>query len=241
MSRRLHPGRRLVAYDRRGYQRSRDIGDGAPTLDEHVEDLLGVLARSSRPDSDGTGVEVVQPIVLGHSYGGIVALKAVAEHPGVAAALVAYEPPLSWLPWWQDEAHGDPERELVPKAGEEPGEFAERFARTMLGDERYARLSPEIRAGFAADGAAATAELRELATRVPFDPERLGGPITFVRGSATATRHVRASEWLAAAIPGAHHCVIEGASHGGHLSHPADLAAIVEELATQLTRPVARG
>ena len=63
----------VVRYDRRGYGESAALGTG--TLDEHVEDLLGVL--DGRPAT-----------VFGHSIGGVIALVAAQRGagPGAVAA-----------------------------------------------------------------------------------------------------------------------------------------------------------
>ena len=76
----------VVAYDRRGYQRSRALGPG--TLDDHVADLTRVIdwAAPSGP-----------VVVFGHSYGGLVAMTLAARDPGAMGVAVAFESPLPWV------------------------------------------------------------------------------------------------------------------------------------------------
>ena len=77
-----------VRYDRRGYGKSVEAGVCA-TFAEQVDDLAGIVRD--------------EPSVLfGHSLGGVVALAFAARHPELAPAVVAYESPMAWLPWWSE-------------------------------------------------------------------------------------------------------------------------------------------
>ena len=73
LSRRLDDSFRVTRFDRRGYGRS-NPHPGPFTIGGQVEDLTTVI-----DDADGAG----RPLVLiGHSYGGNVALAFVDRHPG---------------------------------------------------------------------------------------------------------------------------------------------------------------
>jgi pimeloyl-ACP methyl ester carboxylesterase len=203
----------VVLYDRRGYQRSREVAPPARGVGDHADDLVRVL--HGRPS-----------IVLGHSYGGDVALAA-AERSDAVRAVVVYEPPLAWLDWWQMMgAH--PNR---PPLGEgEPGDAAESFLRRMVGDRFVDRLAPSARAELRADGQALVTELTALRSEPPpFDPARVTVPVVVARGSEPASRHRQGADWLVAELPDAVLRVVEGAGHGAHLSHPAALADLVRE------------
>ncbi len=78
----------VVLYDRRGYGRSREVG-GPFDVETNVEDLVAVI--EGRP-----------AVVFGHSLGGDIALAAAQRHPEVIRAVGAYEPPMSWEPWWPE-------------------------------------------------------------------------------------------------------------------------------------------
>ena len=78
---------RVVIYDRRGYERSRAVQPPASGVADHASDLACVLAE--RP-----------AVVLGHSYGGVVALALAATRPDLVRAAVVYEPPMAWTDWW---------------------------------------------------------------------------------------------------------------------------------------------
>ena len=87
------PDLHVVTYDRRGYHRSRPVAPLATTLEDHVADLVAVV--DGRPS-----------VLVGHSYGGDVALGAAAEAPDAVRAVGVYEPPLPWSDWWPRRASG---------------------------------------------------------------------------------------------------------------------------------------
>ena len=142
-----------LAYDRRGYQGSRD--SGVVDLGGHIDDLLAI-ADAARADAGGGPV-----VAVGHSLGGDVVLGAALASPGAFAAIGAFEPPMPWLgfrrqggvPW--------------PPMSDNPGVEAERFFCRMVGEGTWARLTDERRAERRADGPALVADLRNLRVRGP--------------------------------------------------------------------------
>ncbi|MGO8871684.1 MAG: alpha/beta fold hydrolase [Acidimicrobiales bacterium] len=214
--RRLHD-LHTVVYDRRGYHRSRDALPLSTGLEGHVDDLLTVI--DGRP-----------AVVVGHSYGGDVALGA-ALRPGGPSPLVAvgaYEPPMPWLELWQPAGGtpGGPDRRWSdPDAS--AGAMAERFFRRMVGDAAWDRLPEETKAARRADGPALAAELDAIRSGAPFDVADLAIPAVFGRGQLSTPRHRDTVAWLAAHAPGAELVEIDGASHGAHLTHPDAFAGFV--------------
>ena len=73
LSRQLDSHARVLRYDRRGYGRSAPHPSGLFDMDEQVADLVTLLA--GRP-----------AILVGHSYGGNVALATAARHRGGACS-----------------------------------------------------------------------------------------------------------------------------------------------------------
>jgi pimeloyl-ACP methyl ester carboxylesterase len=208
-----------VTYDRRGYHRSRRALPLNTTLDGHIDDLLAVIA--GRP-----------AVVVGHSYGGDVALGAALRRPDEPAirGVVAYEPPMPWLgPWSRrppDPAAASPGRRTADP--EDPAAAAERFFRRMVGDAAWERLSEAAKDERRADGPALEAELAAIRLpRAPFDVTALAVPSTFGRGERSASRHRDTVAWLVAHTPGGQLVEIPGASHGAHLTHPDAFAAMV--------------
>jgi pimeloyl-ACP methyl ester carboxylesterase len=213
VSRRL-PDVEVVRYDRRGYGRSADLGPGA--LAEHVADLLAVI--DERPAT-----------VVGHSYGGVIAVLAARARPDLVPAVGAFEPPMPWTPWWPGHSAGGSAVLVAGEGG--PGAAAEAFLRRMIGDERWDKLPPSTKADRRAEGSALLAELTEMrAVDALFDPADLTGPVVAGRGSAGAAHHRRAAEHLAVEAPDGELVVIDGAGHAAHSTHPAAFAGLVRRV-----------
>jgi pimeloyl-ACP methyl ester carboxylesterase len=200
----------VVTYDRRGYHHSRAM-PGARTLDEHVADLVTLVG-------DGPAV------VVGHSYGGDVALGAAIEAPRVIGAVGAYEPPLPWCEWW-------PRRTASSIADEDPATFAEGFFRRVVGDAGWDRLTDQARADRQADGPALVAELSDIRRHgAPFDLAQLHVPLVLGRGGASIPHHRRAIDALVELVPDAEVIEIPGSAHGAPLSHPDAFADFVRRV-----------
>lgn len=200
----------VVTYDRRGYHHSRAM-PLAQTLEEHVADLVAVVG-------DGPAV------VVGHSYGGDVALGAALAAPDVIGAVGAYEPPLPWYDWW-------PRRSASSITDEGPATFAEGFFRRVVGDAGWERLSDQARADRHADGPALVAELADLRRHgAPFDVATLRVPLVLGRGSESVPHHRRAVDALVELVPGSEVVDIPGSAHGAPLTHPDAFAAFVRRV-----------
>lgn len=202
-----------IAYDRRGYQGSRD--GGVVGLGGHVDDLLSI-ADAARAERGGPVVAV------GHSLGGNVVIGAALASPRAFEAIGAYEPPMPWLGFRRQE--GRP----WPAVADDPAEEAERFFGRMVGEGSWSRLTEKGRAERRADGPALVADLRSMRGEAPpFDVTALDVPVVFgMGGPKTAPHHRRSVEWLGATVPGAVVYEIAGAQHGAHLSHPDHFASL---------------
>jgi len=211
-------GFRVVRYDRRGYGRSVHLGPPS-SFDDQVADLLEVL-----------DTEAAEPaLVFGHSYGGTVALALAQRNPGRLAGVVAYECPLPWMPWWPHDSAG---AKAVAGAAD-PEAAGEAFMRRMVGDHRWEKLPPSTRAARRAEGATLVAEIAQLRPPhpVPVDLADVHVPVLAARGTEGAAHHHLAADAVAEQVPGASLVVLDGADHGVHLSHPADAAGLVRQLA----------
>jgi pimeloyl-ACP methyl ester carboxylesterase len=210
---------RVLRYDRRGYARSLELGP-AVSLDQQVDDLAALV---------GSRVAVL----AGHSLGGVICLALAERSPVQVRAVVAYEAPMMWEPWWPAGTAGA--TALATTAGRggggdgDPGDAAEAFMRRMLGDARWSRLPSHVRAERRAEGPTLLAELRTVhhPALAPYRPERLTVPVVAAFGSETQPQHRRAAEDLARRAPHGVLEMIDGAGHGAHLTHPKAFAGLV--------------
>jgi pimeloyl-ACP methyl ester carboxylesterase len=210
----------VVAYDRRGYHRSRSAGPVATTLADHVDDLLDVVGGRAA-------------VVVGHSYGGVVALAAAARGTEQVVGVAAYEPPLPWLD--RTLAPGSPPR--TPLVGD-PALVAESFFRRMVGDDAWDRLPPAARADRRADGPALVGELAAIRGDEPaFAAASVEVPVLVGRGERSLERHRQATAWLATHLPDGELLDIEGAAHGAHLTHPDAFATFVRRAVARSVAP----
>jgi pimeloyl-ACP methyl ester carboxylesterase len=204
----------VLRYDRRGYGRSlAALGEGPGFgVDEHVDDLLALL--DGRP-----------AVVVGHSFGGDVALAAAQRAPSTVRAVVAYEAPMAWEPWWPSRSAG---AAAVQGPDGDPGDAAERFLRRMLGDARWEGLPPKVRATRRAEGRALVGELSSLRTAAPYAFDRLPMPVVAGRGGHSRDHHRQAMAELASRVPDGELFEIPGAAHDAHVSHSEQFAGLVQ-------------
>ncbi len=215
VSRRLDDRFRVVRYDRRGYGRSRPH-PGPFAMDGQVDDLVGLLAGR-------------RAVVVGHSYGGNVALAAAARRPDLVAGVAVYETPLSWEEWWPGTTAG---AAAVAAAGQ-PEEAAERFMRRMVGDERWEALPDRTRATRRAEGVAMVAELADLREHRPWRADQIEVPVVVSHGSRGAEHHRRGMHHVAASISGSRLVALEGCRHDAPLAAP-------DQFCTEVVEPLLR-
>lgn len=210
-ARRLDTDLRVLRYDRRGYARSSSLGP-PHGIEQQVTDLVGLL--SGRP-----------AVVVGHSYGGVIALASAARHHDLVVAVGVYEPPLSWLATWPSGTAGGVAVGAASE-GASAEEAAERFMRRIVGDRVWERLPEATRAERRAEGPALVGELADLRVQAPFDPADVRCPVLAARGERAAQHHRVGADTLAGWF-GCDVQVISTAGHGAHASHPVEFAAFV--------------
>jgi pimeloyl-ACP methyl ester carboxylesterase len=210
LSRRLDERYRVVRYDRRGYGRSTPH-DGPFSMGEQVADLVEVIAAVPAHE---------RCVVVGHSYGGNVALAAADRDPGLLDGVVTYESPMSWLPWWTGSAGAD-----AMEVRDQPEEAAERFMRRLIGDDRWERLPPSTRSARRSEGVAMLGELGDLRAGPPWTPERIRVPVLALFGEHGREHHRRGAEMLGELLPDATVEMVPDARHFGPNTHPDDVAA----------------
>jgi len=172
-------------------------------------------------------------VLVGHSYGGDIALAAADRHPDLVAGVAAYEMPLSWEPWWPRTTAGSI---AVAESGE-PEQAAERFLRRMLGDQRWEGLPERTKEARREEGRAMVGELADLRRARPWNPERITVPVITAFGSLGAPHH-RMGMRHAADLLGCPLVELAGCRHDAPLSHP-DLfrAEVIDPLMRRVGSP----
>jgi pimeloyl-ACP methyl ester carboxylesterase len=217
--RRCFPDHTTIAYDRRGYARSLEV-PSATSFTEHVADLEAVVGSEAS-------------VIVGHSYGGVVALALAATRPDLVKALMIFEAPMPWTDWWPGNAGGST---IAAGATHGPEAAAESFMRRIVGDEIWERLGDKTRAERRAEGSALLQDLGGLREGgCPYDVSRVTCPVVAGHGEKSLSHQQKSSQLLHTNLVAAHplHAdryvltVVPGASHGAHSSAAAEFAELV--------------
>jgi pimeloyl-ACP methyl ester carboxylesterase len=200
----------VVAFDRRGYQGSRELGVGA--LDQHVDDLVTIV----RAEAQSAPV-----VIFGHSVGGVVALGAAIREPLLTGLVVAYESPLPWIL---------PREHSRPSLGDDPNEEVEVFFKRMVSRSAWERLSEAEKQSRRLDGPALLADLRAVRAAAPFDLAELDAPSVYVHGDGALATYYRELSALLAERFAMGTVEMTGAGHGAHLANPDQLALLLSTL-----------
>ena len=107
--------------------------------------------------------------------------------------------------------------------------------RRMVGDAAWARLGPTVQNERRAEGGALLAEIVDLASRPPWSPDRVTVPVRTMFGSTTAAHHRQGAEHVAGLLSDRPAVCVEGAGHNGPYTHPGAVAAVVRQLAGEVT------
>jgi pimeloyl-ACP methyl ester carboxylesterase len=204
----------LVAYDRRS---------DAPDVAAHAADLAAVIDRPS-------------VLLVGSSFGAVVVLELVRTRPELCAGAVLIEPPMAA----SDELAAAPAAllaELDRCAAEHGGPAAaEKFLRTVLGDEAFARIPR----AFAERSKAKWPEIRsDSAALIAYRP-RYGElasvelPILLLGGDRSAPYFRDTLLALRAALPRARLEVVPSAGHMLHAEAPRRFAELLVAFAGEL-------
>ena len=210
----------------------------------HAVDLHGhggtPAWQAGRPMSLEDDAALVEPLLLapegvhlvGHSYGGALALKLAALHPERVNSVAVYEPVLFRLLLdYHPRDHAV--TEVTITAGSirrwlERGHAdlaAKRFVDFWSGDGSWSALPAAVQHVIAARMPSVVAHFRALffdsMTRSTL--ARLTMPVLCMTGGTTLTATRRLGELLRFAIPRASHMTMSGMGHMGPLTHPAQV------------------
>jgi pimeloyl-ACP methyl ester carboxylesterase len=226
---------RVVAVDRRGAGESTMPPDddlGAVDVARHLEDLAAVLDAHAAPEE--------QVLVVGHSFGGCVALELAARRPERVAGTWVYEPP--YLPVLEEDDGGRPDlaalgermTELARTEGLESAALA--FLDAVRGPGTSARIPSSARERLAAEGRSAVAD----AALQGLDPRGLAdiaSPVVVALGGRSGPPYGAVAERLAALIPSLEVERLADLGHGAPVSQPATVAAAIRAFARRLGDP----
>jgi pimeloyl-ACP methyl ester carboxylesterase len=220
----LSQQQRVLAYDRRGYSRSR----AAPLRDYHTdaEDAAALLQ----------GVALAPATVVGWSAGGIVALDLAINHPQLVKGLVLYEPPL------HAKRHPDPGllKTLLQVTVQRHLQGAPQAAVTFLrytlscgtGTNAWDQWPTAWQQTIRENGPATMGEL-DAGTGEHLSERQIAAltcPITCLGGACSPPFLRHALERLAVMLPQARQVRVARAGHSLHLDHTAEFVQSIQQL-----------
>ena len=215
----LEPRFRVLAIDLHGHgQRPAWAGTRSMTLADEASLALAPLL------AEGGSAHVV-----GHSYGGAVALKLASMAPQAVRSALVYEPVL--FRWVFDDVSGQREvgRDFLDgidfigaclDRGDRHG-AGQRFIDFWSGEGTWAAMPPGAQQKVADRMPAVLAQFDAL-FHEPFPPAQLARmalPITFLSGADTVAVTRRIATIARAALPRARHAALAGLGHMGPLTH----------------------
>lgn len=219
---------RVLAYDRRGHQRSKGTrSDHGSHYLQHGEDLLELLTHAdARPAT-----------IVGWGSGAFAALHMVLRSPTAARQLVLYEPPFHARREMTWQAFKASALSKLGKVVGLPDFGADQFRRVAMaycyGDNTFDNLSDRLRASMLKDTAAL---LHELAAGtgedlVVQDLARISAPVKLLCGQHSPDFFRTPMRRLQSVFPRAPVTTIPGANHFAHVDCPA---AFVRSLSAAL-------
>ncbi len=213
----LAPSHRVLAPDLLGYGGSSPIAEGEPF--EFGDDV----------DAIDAVVEGLGPLhVVGHSYGGLIALQLALRRPSAVRSLALYEPvAFGALDRPGDEALRDASGLLAEEFEGEP--WLARFVDWWNGPGAWSGLAPEARAGFLAVGWKLFREVNSLLVDRTSSATygTISAPTLLLGGGKTPAAERRVVENLAAVMPHAKLELFPEMGHMGPITHATTVNAAI--------------
>jgi pimeloyl-ACP methyl ester carboxylesterase len=215
----------VVAIDRRGSGATElepAVTVGPIDVAVHIADIGAVHA------AEGLG----PALVVGHSYGGALALELAARRPDLVVGVWAFEPPYAPVGRPAVRAALVALEQATSEAGRlgGPGAAAEAFLAGLAGPQAIARLTPASLDGLRDAGTGALADVGLLG----LDPGGLAGidrPVELALGGASEPLYAELATALVARIPGAAVVTLPDARHDAPIVDPAPVVVAIRGFA----------
>ncbi|QYK40017.1 MAG: alpha/beta hydrolase [Paracoccaceae bacterium] len=232
--RRLTGRYRVTAFDRPGLGWSDDLGEAG----------LSPVAQADHLRAAAAVLGLRRPVVLGHSYGGAVAMAWALRDPSVRGVVALSGATMPWPgglgPWYAITSSAIGGATVVPLISAYAS--LERAEGAVAGIFAPAPVPPgyvaHVGAGLTLRRDTLRANARQVNALKPYlqamsgNYARLTVPVEIVHGTAdTIVPHRTHAEPLAALLPAARLTLIEGAGHMPHHSHPETVVAALRRLA----------
>lgn len=225
LAERLAPRYRVLAPDLLGYGSSGAWPDGEPFhFRQDVDRLESLLSEPAH--------------LIGHSYGGFLALQLALRRPDLVRSIAAYDPVAFGILDEREDADALAGLSGVKRVWEPDGSGADEawlraFIEWWNGPGAWERLNDETRAAFRAVGWKVFQEVITLADdrtdRATY--ATIDVPALFLGGALSPLTERRVVEKLGASLPRAQAHFFEGVGHMGPISHAA---AVNEAIAAHL-------
>jgi pimeloyl-ACP methyl ester carboxylesterase len=227
---------RTLVYDRRGHGESTGLPRPEP-LKTDAEDLAELLVATDHYPAH----------LIGHSYGGNVALRLAAYRPELVRSLVLHEPAMIGL--LDDDPVTQPEADrlradvaqltaLIDQGRAE--EAAREFVNAFAGDtEAWSHLSPEWQRTFLRNAPRWREEFSDPATERP-DMVSLAefmSPVLFTEGALSAPFLHRMSEALRSRLKNAYTIRLPDVGHFPQITHPAQYVGVLHRFLVERDVP----
>lgn len=207
LSRQLHDVARVLRYDRRGYAKSWPH-PGPFSVAHQVEDLCGLLAGRDA-------------VLIGHSYGGNVALAAAQSLGQQITGVTTYETPLSWFDWWPGTTAG------AIGVASDVDDAAEAFMVRLIGLERWNALPERTKTERRREGEALVGELSSLRQSAPWEASLISTRVLCGYGNRGSAHHADGARWLDSNLSDSSLVCIDGAGHNAHMTHSAEFSRLL--------------
>lgn len=229
---------RVLVYDRRAHGQSSGLPRPNP-LAEDTDDLAALLRATDHYPAH----------IVGHSYGGNVALSLANERPEMVRSVVAHEPAALGLleedPATQGEA-SQLRQEVARLTTAIDGGHLEAAAREFVNGfaddpQAWDRLSPDWKQTFLSNAPRWREEFSDPATERP-DLRRASEslvPVLFTEGALSPPFLRRMSEAVRGRLKNTRLVRLPGAGHFPHITHPAQYVGVLHRFLVEREVPVA--